>query len=363
MKKLKKYKFKSPGRINLIGEHTDYNDGYVMPGAIDKYTYITFEESYRFEAYSTHFDQRLNFSLNEEKEEVEWLNYVKGALLYTAKYVQKEINPWKIEISGDLPLGAGLSSSASLMVGVVYGLCKVEGFEISRRQIANIAHKAENEFMGVNCGIMDQYIVTMGKENTFMFIDTLTKEIKYVPAENFPQMFVIDSGVKHELASGEYNKRRMECSQAEDIMGIKLRQMDLNTLEKNKEKLGETLYKRAFHVVSENDRVLKAIDAIEKSDWENLGRLLYSSHESLRDFYEISTQEIDFIIEELKKNDDIFGARMIGGGFGGSILALSKGDSSEEISRIRGKYEDKFGVKMKVYAVRLSGGVQEFQRV
>jgi galactokinase len=354
-----KYTFKSPGRINLIGEHTDYNDGYVLPGAIDKYTYITFEESDHFEAYSTQFDQSLSFSLDEKKEEAEWVNYVKGAILYTAKYAKRKIKPWKIEISGDLPLGAGLSSSASLMVGIVYGLCKVENFEIPRRQIASIAHAAENEFMGVNCGIMDQYIVAMAKKDTFMFIDTLTKEIEYVPAKSFPKMFVIDSGVKHKLASGEYNKRRSECRQAEKITGTKLRLADLEYLKKNREKLGETLYKRAFHVVSENDRVLKSIEAIKRSDWEKLGLLLYASHESLRDFYEISTQEIDFIIEELRKIQSIYGARMIGGGFGGSILAISKKDSSEEITKIKTEYENNFGIKMKVYAVSLSDGVQK----
>ena len=357
-----KHTFRSPGRINLIGEHTDYNGGCVLPAAINKYTYITFEESDHFEAYSKYFDQRVKFSLDEKKENVEWLNYVKGALLYTSKYMKKKISPWKIEISGVLPLGAGLSSSASLMVGVVYGLCKVENWEMSRRQIANVAHKAENEFIGVNCGIMDQHIVAMGKKDTFMLIDTLNKEFEYVHAEKFPQMIVIDSGVKHKLASSEYNKRRMECGQVEGITGIKLRQMSLETVEKNKKTLGDTLYKRAFHVVSENVRVLKAIEAIKKSDWENLGRLLYASHESLRNFYEVSTWEMDFIIEELKKFDVVYGARMIGGGFGGSILILSRRESSEEISKIMAKYESEFDAKIKVYAVSTSDGVQELQR-
>ncbi len=357
-----KYTFRSPGRINLIGEHTDYNGGYVLPAAINKYTHITFEESDHFEAYSKYFDQRVKFSLDEKKENVEWLNYVKGALLYTSKHVKKKINPWKIEILGDLPLGAGLSSSASLMVGIVYGLCRVENLEMSRRQVANVAHKAENGFVGVNCGIMDQYIVAMGKKNTFMLIDTLTKGIEYIHAERFPKMIIIDSGVKHKLASGEYNKRRVECGQVEKIVGVRLRQMSLDTVEKNKKTLGDTLYKRAFHVVSENDRVLKAIEAIKKSHWEDLGRLLYASHESLRNFYEVSTEEMDFIIGELKKNEIIYGARMIGGGFGGSILALSRREPSEEISKIRAKYESKFDAKMKVYVVTTSEGVREIQR-
>ncbi len=353
-----KYVFRSPGRINLIGEHTDYNNGYVLPAAINKYTYITFEKSDHFEAYSNHFDQSFKFSLNEKKERVEWLNYVKGALLYTSKYMKKKISPWKIEISGDLPLGAGLSSSASLMVGIVYGFCKVENLEMSRRQVANVAHKAENEFIGVNCGIMDQYIVAMGKRDTFMFIDTLDKEFEYVRAEKFPQMIVIDSGVKHKLASGEYNKRRMECREAEDVVGLKLHEMSLDMIEKNKRRLDNTLYKRAVHVVSENNRVLKAVDAIRKNNWEDLGRLLYVSHESLRDFYEVSTEEIDFIVEELKKVDAVYGARMIGGGFGGSVLALSSGNLEEILLKIKRTYENKFKANMKMYDVSISDGVQ-----
>ncbi len=355
---LLKYTFKSPGRINLIGEHTDYNDGYVLPAAIDKYTYITFEESDRFEAYSKYFDQCIEFLLDEKKEKIEWLNYVKGALLYTLKGTKREISPWKIEITGDLPLGAGLSSSASLMVGVVYGLSHVENLGMSRQEIAITAHKAENEFVGVNCGIMDQYVVAMGKKDTLMFIDTLSKKIEYVHTEGFPKMTIIDSGVKHDLASGDYNKRQMECREAEKIVGLKLRKMSLDTIDKNRKILGNTLYKRALHVVNENVRVLKAIDAIQKSNWKDLGRLLYASHESLRDFYEVSTEEIDFIVNELKKIDVVYGARMIGGGFGGSVLILSKRDLSEELSKIKIKYENEFSVKMKVYSVGLSDGVQ-----
>lgn len=356
--KLLKYTFRSPGRINLIGEHTDYNDGYVLPAAIDKYTYVTFEESDHFEAYSEYFDQHVELSLDEKKEKIEWVNYVKGAILYALKDTNRKIKPWRIEIFGDLPLGAGLSSSASLMVGVIYGLSHVENLGMSRQDIAITAHRAENEFIGVSCGIMDQYVVAMAKKNTLMFIDTLSKKIEYVHAEGFPKMIVIDSGVKHELASGEYNKRRMECREAESAVGLRLHEVSLDMVEMNRKKLGNTLYKRAVHVVNENDRVLKAVDAIQKNNWEGLGRLLYASHESLRNFYEVSTEEIDFIVEELKKADAVYGARMIGGGFGGSVLVLSKCDISGELLKIERAYESAFGIKMKVYDINLSDGVQ-----
>ncbi len=354
-----KYTFRSPGRINLIGEHTDYNGGYVLPAAIDKYTYITFEESDHFEVYSKYFDQRVRFSFDEKKEKVEWVNYVKGAVLYSLKGLRREVKPWKIEISGDLPMGAGLSSSASLIVGIVYALSRLGGVYRKREKIIKIAQRVESEFVGVKCGIMDQYAVTLGKKGNFMLIDTERKWIiQYVRALNFPKITVIDSGVKHKLALSEYNKRRNECERAEEIIGTTFKRMDIQMLEEKKNKLGETLYKRARHVVEENNRVWDAVFAIGGKDWAKLGHLLYESHESLKSLYEVSTDETDFIVERLGKIKSVYGARMIGGGFGGSVLVISKEYLDDDLKELSKEYKRKFGIDMKFYHIKLASGVR-----
>ncbi len=354
-----KYTFRSPGRINLIGEHTDYNGGYVLPAAIDKYTYITFEESDHFEVYSKYFDQRVRFSFNEKKEKVEWVNYVKGAVLYSLRGLRREPKPWKIEISGDLPMGAGLSSSASLIVGIVYALSRLGGVYRKREKIIKIAQKVESEFVGVKCGIMDQYAVAFGKKGSFMLIDTeINRVIQYVRALRFPKITVVDSGVKHELALSEYNKRRSECEKAKKIIATSFKRVNVQMLEEKRNKLGETLYKRARHVVEENNRVQSAVFAIEERDWKDLGRLLYESHESLKDLYEVSTEETDFIVERLSKIKSVYGARMIGAGFGGSILAISKDYFDDDLKKISNEYKKAFGINMKSYHIRLAGSVR-----
>ena len=358
-----KYTFRSPGRINLIGEHTDYNGGYVLPAAINKYTYITFEESDHFEVHSDYFDRSASFDLGWEKEEDDWINYVKGAVYFVAREMRRYINKWKIEISSDLPVGAGLSSSASLVVGIVYGLSKLENLGWHRIEIAKIAHEVENNFVGVKCGIMDQYAVTMGKKDSFIFLDAWSEAFEYIRVKRFPIITIIDSGVKHELSDGEYNKRRMECKAVENIIGRRFGSMSSRVIEEKRSELGEKLYKRARHVVEENDRVLKATNFMETRNWKELGELLYESHKSLRDLFEVSTNEIDFIVEKLGNIRSVYGARMIGGGFGGSVLALSRGYFDKDLKELSQEYKKAFGINMKIYHVKLSGGVRKCKNI
>lgn len=354
-----KYHFRSPGRINLIGEHTDYNDGYVLPAAIDRYTYFEFEESDRFEVRSKDFDGKIQFSVDSEKLGEEWANYVKGALFHAQKHSKTKIRPWKIEISSDLPIGAGLSSSASLMVGVIYAVSTLEGFGWTRKEIAGIAHEAENEFMGVSCGTMDQYAVSLGKRDSFLLIDTMKDEIDYISASGFPGMLVVDSHVKHRLAGGEYNVRRGECSDAARFLGLSFRDMTGELLGANRAGLGENLYRRALHVVGENERVAETVKAMERKDWSRIGKLLVESHESLRDLYEVSTPEMDFIVDGLCGIDGIYGARMIGGGFGGSVLAVIERDVDSAIEKVSEDYSKRFGLGLSVHRVKISDGVEE----
>ncbi len=355
--------FQSPGRINLIGEHIDYNGGYVFPAAIDRYTYLTFEHSDRFRAYAVHFGQRVEFSLDEDKSEEEWVNYIKGAVLYTAHISGKRIGPFAIEIGGNLPLGAGLSSSASLLVGVIYGVSIMEDIGLSRMEVARLAHEVENKFVGVNCGMMDQLAVAMGKKDTFMLIDTSSETIEYIDAGHFPVITVIDSGVRHKLLSGGYNDRRFECKEVERIVGSPFREIDLEVVEKKRSRLGEVLYKRARHVVEENIRVLQAVEAVKKCDWKDLGMLLYSSHESLRTLFEVSTPEIDYIVDALKGIRGVYGARIMGGGFGGSVLVISQGPLDGELRWLKRRYSERFGIQLHGYPVGISDGVKEIKQM
>ncbi len=353
------YVFKSPGRINLIGEHTDYNGGYVLPAAIDKYTYLTFEESDHFDVYTKDLNKSVEFSIDERKEKDTWANYVKGAIFHLTKYVKKTIKPFKIEINSTLPIGAGLSSSASLMVGIIYGISKIERLNLDRERIAEIAHEAENEFVGVSCGIMDQYAVALAKKDSFILIDAADGHYEYVSAIGFPKITIVDSGVKHELTSGGYNMRRNECARAIEITGKQFKEMTNSLIDSKRKALGENSYKRAKHVIEENQRVLDMITAIENKDWEKVGWLVKKSHESLKNLFEISTDEIDFLVDRINALEDVYGARMIGGGFGGSIIVISKSDIKMQLKEINDAYKRQFGIEMKSYPVKLSSGVRK----
>ncbi len=354
--------FRSPGRINLIGEHTDYNGGYVLPAAVNRYTYVGIDYADEFEAYSHHFKARFKFSLDNKHEDVAWLNYVKGALFSLRERV-KILKPVKIEILGDLPLGAGLSSSASLMVGIVYAVGHLQKLNLSRQEVAEIAHRAENDFVGVSCGIMDQYAVSLAKKNSFLFLDAKRGEYAYVDADGFPKIIVIDSGVKHELSGSEYNARKSECKKAEKLIGASLRNVTLESLENLKTSMPSKLYNRALHVIMENERVEEAVKAIKKKDWWKLGTLLYASHESLRDLYEVSTEEIDYIVGELEKLDAVYGARIMGGGFGGSVLALFKGDLTKHLRELKLSYEKRFKREMRFLHVKIGAGVRKLSKI
>ncbi len=351
--------FKSPGRINLIGEHTDYNGGYVLPAAIDRYTYVTIEESNHFEATTDDLKRSFSFDLNDEKLDERWANYVKGAVLHLSKHVKKALKPCKIEIKSTLPMGAGLSSSASLMVGIIYAIAKTQRIILKREEIALIAHEAENQFVGVNCGIMDQYAVSLGKKDSFIFIDALNGNYRYISAKGFPKITVVDSTVKHELSNGSYNTRRDECAQAVKEVGLPFRQMNMEILDSQKAALGETVYMRARHVIEENERVLKTISAIKAHDWKSVGKYLKESHVSLREFFEVSTEEIDFLVDKINGLKDVYGARMIGGGFGGSIIILSDKNIDQDLLEISREYMKTFRLNMKYYPVKMSSGVRK----
>ncbi|MBM7559648.1 galactokinase [Marinitoga litoralis] len=346
-------KYRAPGRINIIGEHTDYNDGYVLPFAIDKHIYLDIEKSDKFNFSSKNSNEKI--SLNKLQKTKTWADYIIGVILELEKKVGK-IPPFSFNIHSSLPIGAGLSSSAALEVVSAYALNDILNLNLSLEELALIGWNAENKFVGLNCGIMDQYASALSKENHALFIDTYTRKHELIPLNlkdyNF---YIINSGVKHELGNSEYNIRRKQCEDALKILEKKsFRDVSYEDLEK----LDGVNYKRAKHVLDENNRVLKTIEALKKDNIELIGEYLFESHESLKNLYEVSCEEIDYIIDNLKNK--VTGARIVGGGFGGSVLVLSKEDELEKvIDNLKYEYNKKYSIELEYFKVKSSNGPEK----
>jgi len=346
-------KVKAPGRINIIGEHTDYNDGYVLPFAVDKFVEVSIERSKRYEFYSKTIGEVV--VLEKFERLGKWSDYVTGVLVALEKRGYKT-EPVRIEVDSSLPMGAGLSSSAALEVATAYAVCEFFGFEIPKLELVKIAREAEVEFVGVKCGIMDQFTAVFGKKGYAIFLDTMTLQYEYVPLELSGCEFnLVDSNVKHELSSSEYNKRRQECEEVLKTLGKKsFREVTFEDLKV----LKGVLFKRAKHVLEENERVKKSVEALKRGDFEELGRLLFQSHESLRDLYEVSCEETDFIVDFLRNEEGILGARMVGGGFGGGVIVLSRVGTFERLKdRLAEAYRERFGIEPSFHSIGSADGV------
>ncbi len=324
----------APGRINIIGEHTDYNQGYVLPAAINlrSYFFVSKRTDDKVCIWTENFKKREMFSLQKISfsEQNKWINYVKG-IFWALKEEGLDLRGINGLIWGDIPLEAGLSSSAALEVSIIQGLNELFRFGLWPRRMAELARKAENDFVGVECGIMDQFVSFFGERNKAVFLDCETLEHEIVPVRlerEDLRILVFESGVSRELASSDYNKRRSESSQALEVFkknGVKsYKQLTLSLLEEKKEEMDEALLKRARHVVSENGRVKKAVEALRKDDFRLLAELIFRSHESLRDDYEVSCPELDLFYETAREFPGCLGARLTGAGFGGAGIALVK---------------------------------------
>lgn len=343
----------SPGRANLIGEHTDYNDGYILPFAIKKYVKIEIESSERFKIFSKQVKKGIEFEAPLKTNS--WADYVIGMIVKLREHGYK-VEPFNMILDSELPMGAGLSSSAALEVGVGYAISQLMGYEIEREELAKIAHECEVDFVGVRCGIMDQYAVALSKEDHALFIDTMTREYKYVPLYlDSAKLYLINSGIKHELGNSEYNRRRHECELAlESMKKSSFRDVTMDDVDRLSDPV---LRKRALHVITENERVLKTLSALESDNLLLVGRYLYESHESLRDNYEVSCEEIDFLIEELRKYPDVLGARIVGAGFGGSVIVLARDNFEEIFKKVAEMYMMKYGITPSLMNVETSSGV------
>lgn len=361
--------FSAPGRVNLIGEHTDYNDGFVLPMAIDRRTLVAMapRNDGRVRCLSTEFDQQVEFELNADlKPAHDWANHVRGvaACLLRDEY---NLRGADLLIASEVPLGAGLSSSAALEIAVGYGLLKLAEQSVDPVRLALAAQKAEHEFAGTQCGVMDQFIACLAREGHALKIDCRTLEYEAVPVDlSDARVVVVNSMVKHELASSEYNQRRAECEEAVrrlsgHLPGIQsLRDVEMEEFDQWAGALPEPIRRRANHVITENARTLAAVEALKLGQLSHFGNLMKASHESLREDYQVSCRELDLLVEIAGRHSGVYGARMTGGGFGGCTVNLVKADQVETfISETAEAYRWVVGVQPEIYVCQAAGAVRE----
>ncbi|MBK5194087.1 MAG: galactokinase [Flavobacteriaceae bacterium] len=345
----------SPGRINLIGEHTDYNHGFVMPTAIDKKIYFEIRKNDTPTAcsiYSETFNYRLNFDLKIiEKSSSTWENYILGVINELQKR-GKKLEGFDCYIKSELPIGAGISSSAALECGLAASLNKLFELNLSKQEIVNLSQAAENNFVGSQCGIMDQYASVMSKKDHLILLDCLSLEAEFIPA-NFKscKILLINSKVSHSIADSEYNTRRKECESGLKIIQDQyeevqtLRDVTLELLDSCKSQLSEKQYNRILYVLQENKRVLAATDLLKSSELHAFGKLMYQSHYGLRDLYEVSCKELDFLVEFSEEKDFIYGSRMMGGGFGGcTINLIEEAHIADFSAEVKVAYQKEFNI-------------------
>jgi galactokinase len=360
----------SPGRVNLIGEHTDYNGGYVFPCALTFGTYLVVRKNNKrlIRFATTNFDHRSEVKLDEpfEKEGKSWMNYPVGVLNELRKKA-KEIEGVDLLYSGDIPNGAGLSSSASIEMVTAFAMNEIFGFGFDRMELVKISQNAENQFVGVNCGIMDQFASGMGAADHALFLNCDTLDYERVPLKlEGMKIIIANTNKRRGLADSKYNERRSQCESAVEALRSekKIKHLsDLNLDEFNALSHlipDETEKRRARHVITENNRTLNAIEALNQGDLESFGQLMNQSHDSLRDDYEVTGKELDTLVEEARKIEGTIGSRMTGAGFGGCTVSIVKEDQVETFIREVGKgYHERTGLKADFYVAEIGDGSKQ----
>lgn len=356
---------RSPGRINLIGEHTDYNEGFVLPGAIDKAVYVSVKKNDRdhISLYSIDFNESIEVRLPEiQPIPGHWATYVFGVV---AQFKKKGLNipGFDMSIYGDVPVGAGLSSSAAIECSVAFALNELFELKIPRMELALLSQAAEHEYAGVKCGIMDQFASLFGKEEHVMKLDCRSLEYEYIPfkPEGY-RLVLFDTKVKHSLASTEYNVRRSQCE--EGVMLIRqqypaVKSLRDATTEIINECIGEfeTVRQRCLYVVEENSRLQKGCQDLVDGDLASFGKKMFATHEGLRRQYEVSCPELDILVDTVKPLQEVIGARMMGGGFGGCTINIIKETDVEELTeKVSRVYKAATGTDLASYTVRISDG-------
>ena len=358
--------YASAGRINLIGEHTDYNGGFVFPGAIDKYimTAININGTDKVRLYSVDMNQYTEFGLREEDKPAEqWACYVFGVCREILKR-GFEVKGFDAVFAGDVPLGAGLSSSAALESCFAYALNDLfNDNKISIFELALIGQSTEHNYCGVNCGIMDQFASVFGKKDCLMRLDCRSLEFKYFPFKPVGyKLVLVNSQVKHELVDSPYNKRRESCERVAKTLGVEtLRDADMSMLEAAKDQISDEDYKRAVYVIGEKQRVLDVCEALEKGDYETVGQRMYETHHGLSKDYEVSCEELDFL-NDVAKECGVTGSRIMGGGFGGCTINLVKEDLYDTfVQTAKTKFNEKYGIEPIIIDVVISDGAHKVE--
>ena len=360
--------YASPGRINIIGEHTDYNGGFVFPGAIDKgiMCEIRPNGTNKVQAYSIDLKDRVEFDINDEKgPKASWARYIYG-IVQEMKKLGVDVKGFNTAFAGDVPLGAGLSSSAALESCYAFALNDLFGDnKVSKWDLVLAGQATEHNYCGVNCGIMDQFASVFGKEGKLMRLDCRSREFEYFPFEpKGYKLVLVDSVVKHELASSAYNDRRKSCENVVTKLKEKypektietLRDADWDMLQSVKDEVSDEDMSRAVYVLGEKDRVLAVCDALNAGDYETVGKKMYETHHGLSKDYEVSCEELDFL-NDIAKENGVTGSRIMGGGFGGCTINLVKDELYDKfIADVKEKYKAKYGKEPKIYNVVISEG-------
>lgn len=357
----------SPGRVNLIGEHTDYNEGFVLPAAVNKSIVLalTANNTNKAEIYSVDNDETFEAVILDDlkKSDLGWPNYILGIMDQLQK-LDYEPKGFDCVFGGNVPIGAGMSSSAALECGILFGLNELFDLEISPVQMAQLAQKAENNFVGVKCGVMDQFVSLNGRKGCVLKLDCRSLDYVLYPFNRKDVHIVLcDTGVRRELVSSEYNTRRQQCEagvmtlQRYDEKIRSLRDVNLDLLEEYKNEMEPVVYKRCRFVIEENERVHKACEDLKKGDLISFGERMYASHKGLRDQYEVSCKELNLLAESALNIEGVLGARMMGGGFGGCTINLVEEDHLERVKAyIKDYYKKETGYSSKIYQTQVSGG-------
>ncbi len=349
---------RAPGRVNLIGEHTDYNDGFVLPAAIDRAVWMAVapRTDWQTRVYSLEYQSDSVFWLHSLTRETGWGEYIKGvaAQLQAGGY---SLRGFDAVMSGDIPRGAGLSSSAAVELAAARAFCAVSNIEWDAARMAALAQKAENEWVGVKCGIMDQMASAAGKEGCALFLDCRTLAFEYAPLPADVSIVIMDTTTRRGLVESAYNQRRNQCEEAAKWFGVKaLRDANMEMIRAAKG-LDETTLKRARHVVSENARALQSVQAMRAGNMTLLGELLNASHASLRDDFEVTNDALNQIVQSAQSHSACYGARMTGAGFGGCAVALTKKESAQSfVSFVAEDFYKRSGLRAAIYICQPSGG-------
>jgi len=359
---------RSPGRVNLIGEHTDYNEGFVLPAAVDKAIVFALGRSDEAECRLEALDFGQAFSFHQERVErsgLGWPNYLLG-VVREIRMAGRKVPAFRCLFGGDIPIGAGMSSSAALEAGLAFGLNCLFDLGLEPLEVVKLAQRAENEFVGVRCGIMDQFVNIFGRPRSVLKLDCRSLEHAYYPFDRDDLGIVLcDTGVKRELASSEYNVRRSQCEAGVKALrkyapGLRsLRDVTAGLLEAHGRELDPVVFRRCAFVVGENGRVEEACRDLERGDWSAFGRRMNASHDGLRDDYQVSCRELDVLVEAARSLPGVLGSRMMGAGFGGCTINLVESGALEDFrARVGDDYRAKVGRPPLFYLSRLSSGTE-----